>query len=291
MYEIYGLQQLGRAATYQDWRDCVHPDDIDHVEAQLQATVRGEATFNVEFRSLEERWPPALGPGHGPDTTGIARACPSAWLALTWTLPSVKNRRTAPQSVPSSFPGCTGWPDRGFGVGTWTSNYCGMNNSAKYMDYSTRNRSCSLAGMAQHGFITKDIERVEARLRATLAGAPYAGVEISHLAHRWRTAVAPNPLPRYSEMTRATPCKWWGLIKTLLSANFSRTNPRSQRNRFRRVFCLHRCGDQCLPIFSGLVLDANERFLNLLGYTQTELKARMINWVNLTPPEHRGSGS
>ncbi len=53
MYEIYGLQQLwesGQAATYQDWRDLVHPDDIAPTEAALQAAVRGEADYDVEFR-------------------------------------------------------------------------------------------------------------------------------------------------------------------------------------------------------------------------------------------------
>ena len=46
----------------------------------------------------------------------------------------------------------------------------------------------------------EDIERVEARLRATLAGAPYAGVEISHLAAPMgENCGGSNPLPRYSE--------------------------------------------------------------------------------------------
>jgi PAS domain S-box-containing protein len=53
MYEIYGLQQFwesGRAATYQDWRNCVYPDDLAPTEAALQAAVRGESDYDVEFR-------------------------------------------------------------------------------------------------------------------------------------------------------------------------------------------------------------------------------------------------
>ncbi|MFQ3618026.1 MAG: PAS domain-containing protein [Cyanobacteriota bacterium] len=53
MYEIYGLQQMwesGRAATYQDWRDCVYLDDLAPTEAALQAAVRGEGDYDVEFR-------------------------------------------------------------------------------------------------------------------------------------------------------------------------------------------------------------------------------------------------
>ncbi|GAB4477640.1 MAG: hypothetical protein OHK0037_39620 [Elainellaceae cyanobacterium] len=53
MYEIYGLQQMwesGQAATYQDWRDCVYLDDLAPTEAALQAAVRGEGDYDVEFR-------------------------------------------------------------------------------------------------------------------------------------------------------------------------------------------------------------------------------------------------
>lgn len=50
MYQIYGLQGLGRPATYQDWRACVYTDDIDRVEALLQAAIQGAADYDVEFR-------------------------------------------------------------------------------------------------------------------------------------------------------------------------------------------------------------------------------------------------
>ncbi|MEB3269468.1 MAG: PAS domain-containing protein, partial [Leptolyngbya sp.] len=39
IYEIYGLQNLGRSATYTDWRACVHPEDIAAAEAQIQAAI------------------------------------------------------------------------------------------------------------------------------------------------------------------------------------------------------------------------------------------------------------
>ncbi|MEB3231845.1 MAG: PAS domain-containing protein, partial [Leptolyngbyaceae bacterium] len=50
MYEIYGLQDLDRPITYEDWRTCVHPDDLHLAEAQLQKAARGEINFNTEFR-------------------------------------------------------------------------------------------------------------------------------------------------------------------------------------------------------------------------------------------------
>jgi len=50
MYEIYGLQDLDRVALYQDWIRQVHPDDVATVEAALQAAVRGEQDYRLEFR-------------------------------------------------------------------------------------------------------------------------------------------------------------------------------------------------------------------------------------------------
>ncbi|MEB3230913.1 MAG: PAS domain S-box protein, partial [Leptolyngbyaceae bacterium] len=64
LYDIYGLQTLGQSTPYQDWRDRVHTDDIDQVEAQLQALLRGEAEFDLEFRIWrtdgELRWIQAI---------------------------------------------------------------------------------------------------------------------------------------------------------------------------------------------------------------------------------------
>jgi PAS domain S-box-containing protein len=36
--------------------------------------------------------------------------------------------------------------------------------------------------------------------------------------------------------------------------------------------------------FSGRIYEANDAFLNLLGYTHEELKAGALNWITLTPP-------
>ncbi len=60
MYEIYDLQDLDRPATYQDWTQCLHPDDLEATEAAFKAAIRGEQAFNVEFRMRrrngEQRW-------------------------------------------------------------------------------------------------------------------------------------------------------------------------------------------------------------------------------------------
>ncbi|MBD2429170.1 PAS domain-containing protein [Phormidium sp. FACHB-1136] len=60
MYVLYGMQNLRERAVYPTWRDSLHPDDRDRVEALLHAALRGEADYNTEFRILrpngELRW-------------------------------------------------------------------------------------------------------------------------------------------------------------------------------------------------------------------------------------------
>ncbi|MBD2427265.1 PAS domain-containing protein [Phormidium sp. FACHB-1136] len=60
MYALYGTQNRREQAGYPTWRDSLHPDDRDRVEALLQAALRGEADYNTEFRILrpngEIRW-------------------------------------------------------------------------------------------------------------------------------------------------------------------------------------------------------------------------------------------
>ncbi len=50
MYELYGLQQLDRATTYEDWINTLHPDDRETTTVALQAARRGEKEFDTEFR-------------------------------------------------------------------------------------------------------------------------------------------------------------------------------------------------------------------------------------------------
>jgi PAS domain S-box-containing protein len=57
--KLYGIPP-GTIMTYRDWRDRVHPDDIDRVEAARDAAIGAHEPFDLEFRgrhtSGEYRW-------------------------------------------------------------------------------------------------------------------------------------------------------------------------------------------------------------------------------------------
>jgi PAS domain S-box-containing protein len=70
---IFGLPQKG-VRFYADFRDRVHPDDIEAVEAQRDAAVRRRETFNIEFRIVrpdgQVRWISAVGGAFYDEATG-----------------------------------------------------------------------------------------------------------------------------------------------------------------------------------------------------------------------------
>lgn len=55
--------------------------------------------------------------------------------------------------------------------------------------------------------------------------------------------------------------------------------------RFRRVFVSNVVG-MMFTDFGGQVTDANDHFLNIIGYSRADLEAHSINWAKITPPEY-----
>jgi PAS domain S-box-containing protein len=70
---IFGLEP-DSVKGYADFRDRVHPEDIDAVEAQRDAAVRRRETFNLEFRIVrpdgQVRWVSAVGGAFYDEATG-----------------------------------------------------------------------------------------------------------------------------------------------------------------------------------------------------------------------------
>jgi PAS domain S-box-containing protein len=59
----------------------------------------------------------------------------------------------------------------------------------------------------------------------------------------------------------------------------------ASEKQFRQVFSSNVVG-MLFTDFSGNITDANDRFLNILGYTRADFEAGLVNWLELTPPEY-----
>ncbi|MEO8281620.1 MAG: PAS domain S-box protein, partial [Ideonella sp.] len=54
MYQLYGLRKEEFADAYDAWSRTLHPDDLERMDAEVQAALRGDRDFKTEFRVL---WP------------------------------------------------------------------------------------------------------------------------------------------------------------------------------------------------------------------------------------------
>ncbi len=50
MFEFYGTTRQESNGTLQDWKDGLHPEDLERAIRECEATIRGEAPFDTEFR-------------------------------------------------------------------------------------------------------------------------------------------------------------------------------------------------------------------------------------------------
>lgn len=54
-FQLYGVDKADFKGTYQDWRACVHPDDLEAAEEALQRSVEAQGDFEAEFRVLHPK--------------------------------------------------------------------------------------------------------------------------------------------------------------------------------------------------------------------------------------------
>jgi PAS domain S-box-containing protein len=50
MFELYGTTRFEIVGTVEDWKNGLHPADLDRALAECEAAIKGEAPFNTEFR-------------------------------------------------------------------------------------------------------------------------------------------------------------------------------------------------------------------------------------------------
>jgi PAS domain S-box-containing protein len=174
-YEIYGLQDLGQPTTHHDWRACIHPDDADQLEAELQASLAGEASVNAEFRIWRPdgqlRWLQSFA-----QVQRDAVGHPMRMVGITRDITEKKETEAELQLLADrlSLALLAGQ------IGFWLWDL----DQSLFWDTSL----CRLYGLSETDQVTdwktwrdlvhpEDLDRVEALLEAAIHGAPYLGTE------------------------------------------------------------------------------------------------------------------
>jgi PAS domain S-box-containing protein len=175
MYRIYGLQDLGRPPTYQDWRDLLHPDDSSQVEAQLSQVQECQDVITAEFRIWrpdgELRWVQAFVQA---ECDGEGK--PLMMVSLTQDITERKQAELELQCLASRLSLALQAGHIGFWLWDldqdlfWDPSLCriyGLSETDQITDWQTWRNLVH----------PEDIDPVEALLQAALQGAPYEGTE------------------------------------------------------------------------------------------------------------------
>jgi two-component system cell cycle sensor histidine kinase/response regulator CckA len=78
-----------------------------------------------------------------------------------------------------------------------------------------------------------------------------------------------------------------GFLRDITELKRAEKEIRRSEERFRRLFDSNTIGIAIADI-SGGILETNDAYLDMLGYTREEHLAGKFRWDDLTPPEHRG---
>lgn len=76
-----------------------------------------------------------------------------------------------------------------------------------------------------------------------------------------------------------------GIFRDITDRRQTELALRESETRFRRVFDSNVVG-MMFTDFNGVIYDANDRFLDIIGYSRADLAANRINWAEITPPEY-----
>jgi two-component system sensor kinase FixL len=79
---------------------------------------------------------------------------------------------------------------------------------------------------------------------------------------------------------------WHGYVQDVTKRKRGELELRASEARSRALFDSGLLGVMCWNVNGG-VTDANDKFLEMLGYCREDLRGGQLNWVHMTPPEYR----
>ncbi|MGB3758941.1 MAG: PAS domain S-box protein [Rivularia sp. (in: cyanobacteria)] len=84
--------------------------------------------------------------------------------------------------------------------------------------------------------------------------------------------------------TNDIPCQLLGVVREITAEKQSQQTLRESEARFRQIFESDMLGIMFWKT-NGKIVDANTRFLEIIGYSREDLQAGLIHWDELTPQE------
>jgi len=129
-----------------------------------------------------------------------------------------------------------------------------------------------------------DLRKIQAVIKAHLARAEKCEAEfrIRHASGEYRYCIARGKAQRDRF---GCPTRMSGIISDITERKQLEEALRVSESRFRRLAESNIIGI-ILTDLSGNILEANEAFLEMVGYTKRDLVSGRLHWLQMTPPEY-----
>jgi two-component system sensor histidine kinase/response regulator len=284
MYELYGIKPDDFSGAVDVWQHTLHPDDVAAATSLLNAAITGEKDFQIIFRVVH--------PDHSihwiEAHSVIERNAVGDPVRMIGTNADVSDRILAEnrlresqqflQTVLDSFPLSVFWKDR-------QSVYLGGNRN--FIQNAGLATVDDLVGKTDYDLPWKPEE--SQGFRADDQEVMASGIAKLNIVE---AITRTDGTPGWIETNKIPLCDLedqvigvLGTFQDISSRKQAELDLQASELRFRQVFESNVVG-MLFTDFSGNITDANERFLNILGYTRADFESGLVNWLELTPPEY-----
>jgi len=91
-------------------------------------------------------------------------------------------------------------------------------------------------------------------------------------------------IPRLNAQGEIT--EWFGAASDITRRKEAEQALQASLERLKKVLEIETVGVMFWDLNTGCMVDANDTFLKLMGYSRSDVEARELRWQNLTPPEY-----